>query len=305
MKLLSLAFSSLLLPLPVAHGSSKDTLQRWVPSIVQVSSSKFPTSRTQSLQPTDKNQWLSASQNYTPVRATRVSLIKPEGFTEAKNFSGFQQDSTGASIVVTELPAPYSQIASGFTAENLKSRRMTLLSQKDITIDGRLGKLLQVTQVAYSTTFVKWIAVFGNETETVTIVASLPQEMEKTLSEPLRNAAVSAKWQKDKVLDPLANLNFAVSGTPSLKFTHRVQNTLLYTKNGVIPAKSLEDPFLVVGQAISDIEVTNQKQFSEQRIAQAEQIKNVSIDTSQKININGLSGYEIVARANDVKTNTP
>lgn len=247
----------------------------------------------------------SQRQNYTAVRGTKISLIKPEGFTEAETFPGFQQTDTGASIVITEMPAPYSQIASTFTKENLKARGMTLLGKQNVTIDDYKGQLLQVTQVAHFTTFAKWIAVFGDATATVILVASLPQEMEDTLSEPLRDSLLSAKWQKNKVLDPFAFLNFAIDTTPNLKFTQRVQNMLLYTKSGVIPTKSPEEPLFVVGPALSNIEVINQKQFSEKRIAQTEQVKNLAIDTSNEINIDGLSGYEIVARALDVETNTP
>ncbi|HEY9875148.1 MAG TPA: hypothetical protein V6D12_17070, partial [Candidatus Obscuribacterales bacterium] len=75
-----------------------------------------------------------ATQTYTPVRGTRVSLIKPEGFTPAKNYSGFEQNNTGAGIMITEMPAPYSQIAPGLNAANLKTRGMALLKKESITI---------------------------------------------------------------------------------------------------------------------------------------------------------------------------
>lgn len=290
MKLLVLAFSTLLMPLTWSLSNA--------PSLSAASAAQL-------MNPQGKNQWLKASQNYTPVRGTRVSLIKPQGFTEAQNFSGFRQNDTGSAIIVTEIPAPYSQVAPGFTPENLKARGMYLIGQKKLTIDGHSGQLLQVTQVAYLKTFIKWIVVFGDETETITIVASLPQEMKNALSEPLKTAILSAKWQKDRVLDPLADINFAVDVTPDLKFTRRVQNILLYTKDGVIPVKSPVDPFFLVGQAISDIEVSNPKQYSENRLAQTEQINKLKINTSNPIKIDGLSGYEIVATANDVESNTP
>lgn len=310
MKFLILTFSTLLLSLTWSYSGREVTFHRSPdPFTLNASTSNVSlthlTATTLFITPINKKQLIIANQNYTTVRGTRISLIKPEGFTEAKNFPGFQQTDTGASIVVTEMPAPYSQIASTFNTKKLKNRGMTLLRRQNFTIDGYEGQLLQVTQVAHFTTFTKWIAVFGDETETVMLVASLPQEMENTLSKPLRDSLISAKWQKNKVLDPKADLNFAIDTTPGLKFTQRVQNMLLYTKSGVIPAKSPEEPFFIVGPAFSKIEVTDQKQFAEKRIAQTAEIKNLSIDISNEIKINGLSGYEIVARAVDVQTNMP
>jgi hypothetical protein len=203
------------------------------------------------------------------------------------------------------MPAPYTQIASGLNAANLKTRGMTLLKKQSISIDGYSGQLLQVTQVANLIEFVRWLVVFGNETETVIIAASLPKNLQSSLSLPLKSSILSARWQKNKVLDPLADINFAVESKPSLKFTLRVQNSLLYTRDGVIPTKSPESPIFIVAQAISKIRVKDRKQFSENRLAQTAQIENLSIDTSSAIGINGLSGYEIIAKARDRDTNTP
>src|SRR5687768_14607195 len=65
-----------------------------------------------------------------PVRGTRVSMPVPAGFTEATSFSGFQQAATGSSVMVTELPAPFAQIASGMTPEQMGPRGMKLLSRE-------------------------------------------------------------------------------------------------------------------------------------------------------------------------------
>ncbi|HAA28760.1 MAG TPA: hypothetical protein DCE56_15070 [Cyanobacteria bacterium UBA8553] len=248
--------------------------------------------------------WLS-SQEYTAVQGTKISLIKPDGFTVASNFSGFQQLDTGASILVAEIPNPYSQVAGGFTAENLKTRGMTLLSQEKVTINGYSGQLLKVTQVANSIAYLKWIGVFGDETETILITATLPQQLEKSLSQQLQKSVLSAKWEKNRAVDPFADLNFAIENPPSLKFTTRMVNTLLYTRDGEIPTKTPEAPFVVVGQSLQKVLVSNPKQFSETRLTQTAQIRDLSIESSREISINGLKGYEIVATAKDEKTAIP
>ncbi len=245
------------------------------------------------------------TQAYTAVRGSKISLIKPKGFTNSGTFSGFQQDGSGASIVVTELPGPYSQVTAGFNEASLKTRGITLIGKENITIDGYKGLLLQATQSTNSIVFMKWITVFGDEKETILIAATFPRDIAKNLSQPLKTAVTSAKWLRNKAVDPFADLKFAVTDTPNLKFAKRVQNALLYTKNGMIATGSANDPILVVTESISNVLVANQKQFAEKRITQTQQVKNLSIDTSKPITIDGLNGYEIIANATDVSSNTP
>lgn len=244
-------------------------------------------------------------QTHTDVRGSKVSLIKPPGFTTADTFPGFQQDSTQASIVVTEIPAGYPQAVAGFTAANLKSRGMTQIGKEKITIDGNPGLLLQLTQSANGTTYRKWIAIFGDASETVTIVATMPQKEQPSLFRSLKNSITSAKWSRTKVVDPFADLKYAVTATPDLKFTKRIQNALLYTKDGVVPATNPNDPILVVSQAISTVVVIDPREYSQKRLALTQQATNIEIVSTEPITIGGLQGYEIVANAVDASTNKP
>jgi hypothetical protein len=239
------------------------------------------------------------------VIGTKVSLTKPAGFTTAKTFSGFQQDSTQASIVVTEIPAAYQQVTADFTAANLKTRGINQLGRENIKIAGYPGLLVRVTQSANGTTYNKWIAVFGDDKETVSIVATLPQAGDASLFRSLRTSITSAKWNRTKVVDPLAGLQFTATATPDLKFTKRIQNALLYTKDGVIPAADPNDPLLVVTQAISTVVVVDPQQYAQKRLAQTQQAKNIQITSTTPITIDKLQGYEIIADAVDPTTDRP
>ena len=251
------------------------------------------------------NKPIATDRSHTDVRGSKVSLIKPPGFTTADTFPGFQQDSTQASIVVTEIPASYQQVVRGFTAATLKTRGMTQIGKEKITIDGNPGLLLQLTQSANGTTYRKWIAIFGDPRETVTIVATVPQNQKQSLFRSLKNSVTSAKWNKTKVVDPFADLKYAVTTTPDLKFTKRIQNSLLYTKDGIIPAADPNDPILVVSQAISTVVVIDPKAYSQKRLALTPQAKNIEIVSIDPVTVGGLQGYEIVANAIDASTTKP
>jgi hypothetical protein len=196
-------------------------------------------------------------------------------------------------------------VMAGFTAANLKTRGMTQIGKEKITIDGNPGLLLQLTQSANGTTYRKWIAIFGDANETVTIVATLPQDRQQSLFRSLKNSVISAKWNKTKVVDPFADLKYAVTATPDLKFARRIQNSLLYNKDGVVPATDPNDPILVVSQAISTVVVSDPKEYSQKRLALTQQAKNIEIVSTEPVTIGGLQGYAIVANAVDVATNKP
>lgn len=246
-----------------------------------------------------------AQQDYTAVRGTKVSLIPPAGFTPADTFSGFQQLDTGASILVSELPVAYAQIADDFTAANLKSRGMTLIAQENVNIYAGSGQLIHVEQVADYQNFTKLILVFGDEDETVLLTAAMPKELEKTLFQSLKKSLLTAKWEPDKAVDSFADLPFVITSTPALKFSDRLINCLAYTEDGMMPIKSATAPMLVACQSIGRAQIGDREQFAKARIAKTALIENISIESSKAIDINGLDAYEIIATANHSETKEP
>jgi hypothetical protein len=66
------------------------------------------------------------------VSGTKCRLVPPSGFVAATSFSGCQNIETSASIMISELPAPYQTLVDGFTVEALKTRGMTLISKQAI-----------------------------------------------------------------------------------------------------------------------------------------------------------------------------
>jgi hypothetical protein len=231
------------------------------------------------------------------VPGTKVSLAPPQGFTPAEKFPGFLSEETGASIMVTEMPAPYEKMVGAFDKDGLATKGMTLLSRKDVTIDGRPSVLLHIRQVAQSIAFLKWIVVTGNEQETALITATFPEEFKTRLSASLEKTVLGAKWDAEAKKDPLEGLNFSVEMDPALKIAGRMTNALMMTRDGALPGKPTDDPLLIVGSAISQVEVKDGKLFAEARLRKTTSVTDIRIRKTHEITINGLSGYEIIADA--------
>ena len=95
------------------------------------------------------------------VSGTRVLMPPPGGFEPAENFPGFADPASGATIMVTELPAPYEATVAGFTKKTLGARGMKLLEKQEVDYGGQRGLLLKIEQDANAVTIAKWIAVWG------------------------------------------------------------------------------------------------------------------------------------------------
>ena len=47
------------------------------------------------------------------VPGTSATLTPPDGFVEATRFPGFIKESTGSSIMISEIPGPYAEVTAG------------------------------------------------------------------------------------------------------------------------------------------------------------------------------------------------
>lgn len=235
------------------------------------------------------------------VPGTKVKLVPPPGFVPAKQFPGFINEDAGSSIMVTEMPAPFSQITAGFDSKSLAAGGMTLLSRREVSIGAAKGVLLHVSQIAQSIDFLKWIVAVGNEKETVLITATFPKELKADLSAVMEKSVLSSRWDHDAQVDQLAGLNFSIKDDPAMKFAKRVSGMMLMTKDGSLPGKPNNDPIFIVGSAVSQVDVEDKKKFAEQRILQTEGLFALAIRKASEVTIDGLPGYVIIAEARQTK----
>jgi len=242
---------------------------------------------------------------YISFPASGVKLVRPDGFDDAENFHGFQQPSTQSSVMVVMIPGPFSEVTGGFTAAQLKTRGMTLVSKENVEIEGNKGVLVSVTQTAHGTEFAKWIVAFGNEKETKMVTATFPKDHEAELSAQLKSVVLSARLDVTPPPTPGADVGFTIVASEKVKLTRGVGKMLAYTKDGVIPAPSPEAPLFIAAPSLSQVPIADKRQFSVQRIFQTAHTKITSVTATNAITIDGLDGYEIVADAEDADSGIP
>lgn len=237
------------------------------------------------------------------VPGTSVSITPPNGYVATDRFPGFMNEATGSSIMVSELPGPYSEVTAGFNdKKRMQSQGMSLMGKSSVKLDGNTGMLLHVEQLAYGTIFKKWLVAVDRSSTTTLIVATYPEAAAKQ-GELLKTAILAATF--GKATDPTDALTFSV--TPSLPF--RVakvfgQNMIL-SPNGRFPVKDENVPFMILGLSASEgLSIPDKKKFSERRVSGIAKVKHIAVTQSAPIKIGDLSGYVTTAKGRGEDTET-
>jgi len=240
---------------------------------------------------------------HVSVAGTKVSMILPEGFEKAENFNGFQHIETGSSIIIVEMPGPFSEYKKGFTKAKGKSHGMDLIDKQDITINGFSAILIEAVQPAYGTIFNKYILVFGTEQNTIMINGTFPKELKKVMSADIKKSLLSVVYETDKNVNPLDEIGYSVNiENTKLKYANSMAKSVLYSVDGKIPPESEDKTFFILGSSLNNIEIVDKKQFAIDRVNKTATFRNIDIEKIQEIEINGLFGYEIIANGINDKT---
>lgn len=230
------------------------------------------------------------------ISGTKISLIPPQGFTKASNFQGFQQNESGSSIMVVAIPGPFSEVSKGITKEGLLSRGIEVDKIENVSLNDLPAVLATGKQNANGYVYTKYMFCFGTEKETTIINGAFPENL-KALGNEVKKSLLSAVYEQNKKIDPLAHVDFQIDVANSkLTFAKSVANALLFTADGNLPPKSADKTMLTVSKSLSQITIEDKKLFAINRIKQMP-VEIDKIESTDIIAIDGINGYEIVATA--------
>ena len=242
--------------------------------------------------------------NHKTVAGTPIALIPPADFTEAQGFQGFQQKETNASIMVAEIPGPFSETTRGFNERDLKGQGVTLKNKEAIRINGMEGYFITTEQNAYDMSFVKYILTFGDVKSTFIITGIYPEEQNK-LDDAIVKALYSVVYDPTSMVNPTTTVPFKINtSNTKFKFSKLISGALLYTVDGKVPTESNDKTTFIVGQAFSQIEIDDEKLFALNRLSRMPYRIQTSENKMNEIEIDGLRGYEIETKGNDSKSGT-
>ncbi|KAI9130569.1 hypothetical protein [Acaryochloris sp. CCMEE 5410] len=232
-----------------------------------------------------------------------VAILQPSGFEKAESFYGFQQPSTGASVMVLAIPGPFAEVTQGFTKPALAEKGMTLHSKELTQVKGQSGVKVYFSQQANGQEFLKWAVLFGDTERTKMVVATAP----KTHASKLRHSLQTVLQSVEPSQMAAAPLPFEIEAVADLAQVQGVAmgNTALFTLNGTIPTATPNDPMFIVALSIGEVFVGNRKEYARRRLLETAQTEIESVQTTTPITIDELEGYELTATGKDQKSQTP
>lgn len=233
------------------------------------------------------------------IAGTHCSLLPPEGFIVSSDFSGLQQNETGASIMITEIPASYQSIVAGFTADALKTRGMHLVNKEVVDFNNAEATYYTLTQQVNGLTYHKQMLVFGDDNQTVLLNGIYP-EASKGIENVIKEALFSTVFNQSQNDNPLDAAKFSVNTDDTdFKPVKYIAGSVLYSTDGKIPTQK---PTLIVGNSIAKVSVSNRKEYAEKRMKGLPDGKLFDIKQVNEITIDDLNGYEIIATLDEQHT---
>ncbi|MFC6102808.1 hypothetical protein [Olivibacter domesticus] len=228
-------------------------------------------------------------------------MIPPTGFIKALHFFGYQHTESGSSIMIIDMPGPYSEISKGITKENLLSKGIKVSSIENYVINQLPAIFVTGTQNADGNIYAKYILMFGTEGETFIINGVFPEKLIK-IGEEIKASMLTTYYDEGKVTDPFEALDYSIDVSKTkLKFGKSAANSLIFTVDGKLPPLVDDKTCLIVTKSFSTITPVDKKTFSINRLKQNPMnIKN--IEYVNEVSIDGISGYEIFASAKNKKT---
>lgn len=235
------------------------------------------------------------------IEGTKISLIPPDGFIKATNFLGLQQNQSGSTIMVLDIPGPFSETSKAMTKEGFLSQGIEVKEIENFTLNNLPAIFITGEQNAYGNIYIKYVLCFGTENETIMINGATPNNL-KEIANAVKSSILTSFYEADKKINPFDVVDYSIDLTKSkLQFAKSASNSLIFTTDGIIPTKSTDKTSLIIAKSFSKTDIEDRKSFCLNRLKQLP-VEITKIETTTQISIDGISGYEIIALGKDKKT---
>lgn len=234
-----------------------------------------------------------------------LALDPPDGFTLAAGFTGYEDATRGASIVLAELPAEaYATLEAGLTAEALAARSLRLLAREPFASGLGDGLLLTATQRHLGSEVGKWmlLAPAGGFTALVTVTA-LPGG--PGLSDAEVRTALATLTALART-DPAAALPFTFTETANLRLARTLAGSSAMFTEGGAPAAPGTTPVLIVAASLGDVPSSTQKQaLATSLLHSVRGFGRLEVDAAADVPLGDGIAAELRAHGTDERTGRP
>lgn len=236
------------------------------------------------------------------ILGTKISLIPPKGFETASKFLGLQEDESGSTIMIVDIPGPFAEISKGLTKDALLTQGVQAKEIENIKINNIPALFISGEQMAYGNLYVKYVLIIGTDKETIMINGVVPSELADEMGKEVKNSILTSYYDIDKKINPFEIVDYELDLTSSkLIYANKVSNGLIFTKDGLVPPKLTDKTYLIIAKSFSLVNIEDKKTFSINRLQELP-VGNIEMQTIKELVINGMTGFEITAEGKGKKT---
>ncbi len=235
------------------------------------------------------------------IEGTKISLIPPAGFIKAANFFGLQQNQSGSSIMVLDIPGPFSETSKGMSKEGFLSQGVEVKGVEKLTLNDLPAIFITGEQNSQGRIYTKYVLCFGTESETIIINCATPNNLNEIAKE-VKTSILTSFYEADKNINMLDIVDYSIDlDSSKLQFANGASNSLIFTTDGIMPTKSADKTTLIISKSFSNTDFEDKKLFCLNRLKQLP-VEITKIETTTETSIDGISGFEIIALGKDKKT---
>lgn len=230
---------------------------------------------------------------YVSIPGTRVQMTVPAGYMVAETFFGLQKDRTTGIQIFELKDRPYSEIAVGFTKNELQTKGAEVYDFREMSVAGYSARYACLPG---DSGFKVSTLIFGDSTFSVMMVGAYPAG-NLALQKQVEQALTTAKYNNTAAIDPFALSYFKLDDTDSkYKYAKTTgDNMYIYSLNGEVKDNYMSEAAVTATPLVLDSGKT------------AESVGNILLEDMKKYGltetvvtykslkkVNGFDAYEAI-----------
>jgi hypothetical protein len=237
------------------------------------------------------------------IPGTHVSLEVPAGFHVAREFAGIGRAADFTSVMVTELAVPRAIALESLSEESLTRSGLQRLGGSDVKVDGQPAARVDAVQKIGSKSFRKWFLLLGDETHSVLLTATAPDELKQQHEAALVAVLESARWEEagaPPASSAAPELRFSVKEAAPLRIVRSADDSLVLSEAQA--QKGHVTPVVTAGASRAQVAIDDLAAFARSRLEQTPSVFEVQIRSQAARPLGKLAGHEIRADAKDAES---
>lgn len=234
---------------------------------------------------------------HVAIAGTRVALAPPMGFAPSERVQGLERAAGAAKVGVFELPVGLAE-ALPDARESWAASGFELASEAAIALDGQPGRLFEYRRAERGAARRGWLAIGGDDVETLLLLAECDATAHGELAAPLRECLLGVRWRRSTAATP----ELVLQPVDGLVLVADDENGKAYVAAGAPSPIPAGTPFLLAAVHAEVLDAKALEEACRQRLVSALATVDASVtilERSERIELGPLYGWELVARVRD------